>query len=235
MRTRKAAGVQRDWWKRCLAEGIGTFGLTFIIIGVMCANQYSGGEIGLLGIALASGAALAAMGYATASLSGGHVNPAVTLAAAANGRISPTLAALYIVAQLAGATLAGFTLAGLYTPEVWRPVNLGTPSLSPEVVFSTGAFLEGVLSFLLVFTALRVAENERGTDIVYGLSIGSVLVCGTLVAGPLTGAALNPARAFGPALASGVWTHHLVYWIGPISGGLVAALACRWLEPAETS
>lgn len=227
--------MQRDWWKRCLAEGVGTFGLTFIISGVICANQYSGGEIGLLGIALASGAALAAMGTATAPLSGGHINPAVTLAAAADGRISPTLAALYVAAQLGGATLAGITLAGLYTPEVWGPVNLGAPSLSPEVVFSTGAFLEGVLGFLLVFTALRVAENEHGAGIVYGLSIGSVLVCGTLVAGPLTGAALNPARAFGPALASGAWAHHLVYWIGPISGGLVAALACRWLQPAETT
>ncbi len=224
-----------DWWRRCLAEGVGTFGLTFVISGAICANQYSGGEIGLLGVALASGAALAAMAYATAPVSGGHVNPAVTLATAANGSIPWTLAALYVAAQLAGATLAGITLAGLYTPEVWGPVNLGTPSLSPEVVFSTGAFLEGVLSFLLVFTALRVAENERGTDIVYGLSIGSVLVGGTLVAGTLTGAALNPARAFGPALASGVWADHPVYWIGPVSGGFVAALACRWLQPAEAT
>lgn len=222
-------------WKRGTAEAIGAFGLTFLGAGAVCADRYSGGALGLLGVAAASGGAFAALALATHGVSGGHLNPAISVAAAVNGRIGTAAAALYVGAQLAGAALAGFCLAGLYTPAVWAPVSLGTPTLSPEVVFSTGAFVEGLLTFVLVFAALQVAESGRSAAIVYGLSVGLVLACGTLVAGSLTGAAMNPARAFGPALASGVWRDHAAYWIGPISGGLVAALACRLLQPAETS
>ena len=227
--------MNADWKKRATAEAIGTFGLTFVIAGTICADRYSGGEIGLLGVAVASGAALAAMAYATRPVSGGHLNPATTVAEMALGRISPGLGLAYIGAQLAGASLAGACLAGLYTPQIWEPVNLGTPTLSPEVVFATGVFVEAVLTFLLVTTALQAGESRESAAMVYGLAIGLVLICGTLVGGPLTGAAMNPARAFGPALASGVWKAHAVYWMGPISGGLSAALASRWLQPAELS
>jgi len=222
-------------WQRGIAEGIGTFGLTFISAGAICADRYSGGELGLVGVALASGAALAAMAWATADLSGGHLNPAITVAAAVDGRIERGAAAVYVIAQVAGAVLAGISLAGLYTPEVWGPVRLGTPGLSPEVAFSTGTFIEGLLGFLIVFAALQVADQGRSAAIVYGLAIGSVLLCGTLIAGPLTGAAMNPARALGPALASGTWSNQAVYWIGPLSGGLLAAVAHRLLRPEEVS
>jgi aquaporin Z len=222
-------------WRRCGAETIGAFGLTFLSAGAICADRYSGGQLGLLGIALASGAALAAMSFATAPISGGHLNPAITLAAAAAGRLDRGAVLAYVTAQCAGAALAGFCLAGLYTPEVWGPVRLGTPALSPEVVFATGTFVEGVLTFLLVFAALQVAEGGRSAAIVYGLALGAVLACGTLVAGTLTGAAMNPARAFGPALASGNWSDQPVYWVGPVVGGLFAALACRWLQATESS
>ena len=226
--------MRPDWWKCCLAEGIATFGLTFIGAGAICANQYSGGEIGLLGIACAHATALICMIYATGHISGGHVNPAVTVAVAAIGRIEPALAGLYVAAQLSGAAIAGFVLAALYAPAVWEPVALGTPVPSPEVAFSTGVFIEALLTFFLVFTVLQVALDGRAPDNVYGLAIGLVLIGGILVAGPLTGAAMNPARAFGPALASGVWSDHLIYWIGPVTGGLVAALANRLLQPAAT-
>lgn len=220
--------------RRCTAEAIGAFGLTFLTAGAICADRYSGGQLGLLGIALASGAALAAMAVATVGISGGHLNPAITLAATAAGRIGSGAALAYVAAQCAGAALAGFCLAGLYTPEVWGPVRLGTPTLSPEVAFATGAFVEGVLTLLLVFAALQVAETGRSAAIVYGLALGAVLASGTLVAGTLTGAAMNPARAFGPALASGNWSNQPVYWIGPIVGGFVAAGACRWLQATES-
>ena len=223
-----------DWWKRCLAEGIGTFGLVFIGAGAICTNQYSGGELGLIGIALAHAFVLACMINATGHVSGGHINPAVTVAVTAVGGIRPALAGAYVVAQLAGGTIAGFLLAGLFTPDITVPVNLGTPTLSAEVAFSTGIFLESLLTFFLVFTVLQVAVDERAPSNVYGFAIGFVLIFDILVGGPLTGAAMNPARAFGPALASGVWTDHLVYWIGPISGGLVAALAYTLLQPAKS-
>jgi len=222
-------------WQRSLAEGIGAFGLTFISAGAICADRYSGGQVGLVGIALAAGAALAAMGFATFEISGAHLNPAISIAAAANGTIGRTTAAAYVGAQVAGAALAGYCLAGLYAAEVWQPVRLGTPGLSPEVAYATGVFIEGLLGFLIVFAALRVAESGRAAAIVYGLATGSVLACGTLTAGTLTGAAMNPARAVGPALASGAWSNQSVYWIGPIAGGLLAALTCRLLQPREKS
>jgi glycerol uptake facilitator-like aquaporin len=222
-------------WQRSLAEGIGTFGLTFITAGAICADRYSGGELGLVGISLAAGAAFAAMALATFDVSGAHLNPAITLAAASNGALGRAAATAYVAAQVAGAALAGYCLAGLYAPEVWQPVRLGTPLLSPEVAYPTGAFIEGLLGFLLVFAARRVAEIGPSTAIVYGLATGSVLACGTLTAGTLTGAAMNPARAFGTALASGTWNNQSVYWIGPIAGGLLAALMCRLLQPRETS
>lgn len=223
------------WWKRCLAEAIGTFGLTLIVVGAICADRYSGGELGLVGVALASGAALTALATTTLPLSGGHLNPALTIAATLRGSIEPRMAAAYVGAQLLGSTLAGVSMARLYAPEVWQPVGLGAPSPSPEVAMSTAAFIEALLTFVWVFVALQVAVNRPAAAIVYGLAIGSVLAAATLIAGPLTGAALNPARAIGPALASGLWRDQAIYWIGPISGGIVAALLCRSLEPARTS
>jgi len=232
--SRYGAPMPVSGWKACLAEGIATFGLTFIGAGAICANQYSGGEIGLVGIALAQSAALVCMIYATRHVSGGHVNPAVTLAVAINGHITPRRAGMYVAAQLAGASIGGFVLAALYTPEVWEPVALGTPVLSPEVAFSTGIFIEALLTFFLVFTMLQVTLSGSAPDNVHGLAVGVVLIAGILVAGPLTGAAMNPARAFGPALASGVWSNHLIYWIGPASGGVAAALANRLVRPARS-
>jgi len=215
------------------AEAIGTFALTFIAAGAICADRYSGGELGLLGISIAYAAGAAAMMCATAPISGGHLNPAITFAHAANGRMSAVAATAYVAAQVTGAAVAGFALAGLYSPEVWRPVNLGTPTLSPEVAFSTGAFVEAALTFFVVFTALRMAGHGRSPAIVYGLPVGLVLIGCSLAGGSLTGAAMNPARAFGPALASGIWDGQLAYWVGPISGGLAAAIAVRILQPAQ--
>ena len=226
--------MPRDWWKRCLAEGIATFGLVFVGAGAICTNQYSGGELGLIGIALAHAFVLACMINATGHVSGGHINPAVTLAVTVVGGIRPAMAAAYVVAQLAGAVLGGFILVGLFTPEVWAPVNLGTPTLSPEVAFSTGVFVESLLTFFLVFTVLQVAVDKRAPSNVYGFAIGFVLLFDILAGGPLTGAAMNPARAFGPALAANVWTDHVVYWIGPLAGGLVAALAYALLQPPQS-
>jgi len=223
-----------EWWKRCLAEAIATFGLTLIGAGAVCVNQYGGGELGLSGIALAHAGVLAAMMYATAHISGGHMNPAVTVAVALNGGLTPRTAALYIGAQLAGAAVAGYTLAGIFAAEIWEPVRLGTPTLAPEVALSTGIFLEALLTFFLVFVFLQVAADGRAPDSVTGLAVGFVLLAGMLFGGTLTGAAMNPARAFGPALASGTWAHQLVYWVGPLSGALVAALAFRVLQPTDT-
>jgi len=221
-----------DWWKRGLAEFIGTFGLTFIGAAAICTDQYSGGEVGLLGVALAHGIVLAVLVSALGHVSGGHVNPAVTLAVVLSGAIRPTMAGLYVAAQLLGGIAAGLVLARTFSPEVWQPVALGAPVLGPGVAFSTGIFVEAVLSFFLVLVFLQAAIDGRAPDNVHGLVIGLVLVFDVLVGGPLTGAAVNPARALGPALAAGVWTDQLVWWVGPAAGALVAALAHNLMQPA---
>lgn len=221
-----------DWWKRCLAEFIATFGLTFIGAAALCTDRYSGGEVGLLGVALAHGIVLAVLVTALGHVSGGHVNPAVTLGVLISGAIRPAMAALYVVAQLVGGVTAGFVLARTFSREVWEPVALGAPVLGPGVEFSTGIFIEAVLSFFLVLVFLQTAVDDRAPANVYGFAIGLVLVFDILVGGPLTGAAVNPARAFGPALAAGVWTDQLVWWIGPAAGALVAALGHNLMLPA---
>lgn len=210
---------------RALAEGIGTFALTFVGAAVICADSYSGGQAGLVGIALAHGLILAALVTSLGHVSGGHVNPAVTVGALFARAIAPAAAGVYVVAQLLGAAVAGLMLTATFGAEVWEPVRLGTPVLGPGVAPGTGMFIEAVLTFLLVLVVLQTAVDRRAPRHVYGIAIGFTLAAGILVAGPLTGAALNPARAFGPALASATFADHYVYWIGPLVGGVLAAMA----------
>lgn len=224
-----------NWWKRCLAEAIGTFALTFVGAAAICTDSYSGGEVGLLGIAVAHGLVLAVMVTATGHVSGGHLNPAVTLGALLSGTIRTSLAGLYVIAQVSGGIVAGWVLIRTFAPEVWQPVQLGAPVLGPGVAFGTAVFLEAVLTFFLVFTVLQAAVHERTPGHVYGFAIGLVWTFDILVGGPLTGGAVNPARAFGPALAAGYWNHQLVFWVGPALGGIFAAAAFSLLRDQARS
>jgi len=208
-----------------IAEALGTYFLVFVGAAVVCTDAYSAGSIGLVGVALAHGLVLAAVVTALGHVSGAHVNPAVTLAVMLVGEMRPRRAGLYIASQLIGAAVAGLTLLVVFGTDVWDPVSLGTPQLGVGVAPGTAILVEGVLSFLLVLTVLHTAVDHRAPDAVYGLAIGAVLAAGMLVGGPLTGAALNPARAFGPAFAAGAWQSWYVYWIGPAAGAAVAALA----------
>lgn len=223
-----------DWWKRCLAEFVGTFGLTFVAAAVICTDRYAGGEVGLVGIALAHGAVLAVLITALAHVSGGHVNPAVTLGVLLSRAIRPSIAVLYVISQIAGATVAGGVLARTFSTEVWEPVALGAPVLGPGVAFSTGIFVEAALSFFLILVFLQTGVDDRAPQSAHGFAVGSVLVFDVLVGGPLTGAAVNPARAFGPALVAAAWADQLVWWIGPAAGAVVAALGHNLLQPAAT-
>jgi glycerol uptake facilitator-like aquaporin len=125
---------------------------------------------------------------------------------------------------LAGGVLAGFALRVIFSPNVWAASNLGTPGLSQGVSFLNGVYVEAILTFLLVFTIFGTAVDSRAPKNIYGFAIGLVLTFDILMGGPLTGASMNPARTFGPGLAAGFFDNHLVYWIGPILGGIAAAL-----------
>ena len=214
----------RNLPRQCVAEAIGTFALIFIGVGAI----YNLGAIpgGLLGIALAHGLTIAVMVSATAGISGGHLNPAVTFGLLVGGKISLKDSIAYWIAQLAGATAAGFLCVSLLGTAA---VAGGTPDISttllsvPVVSTLQAIIIEAVLTFFLVFVVYGSAVDARAPKI-GGLAIGLTVALDILFGGPLTGAAMNPARTFGPALVSGHWNNHLVYWIGPMLGGLLAGL-----------
>ena len=211
-------------WKPCTAELIGAFALSFIGAGAICTDALTQGKVGLLGIAVAHGLVLAILVSATMHISGGHLNPAVTCAFWATGRMKPEAAAQYVVSQLVGAALAGFALKMIFAESVWRKVQLGTPSLGAGVSMQGGMFIEAILTFFLVFAVFGTAVDAAGPK-VGGFAIGLTIAFDILMGGPLTGAAMNPSRAFGPALASGFWKSQIVYWIGPIAGAVGAGFA----------
>ena len=211
-------------WKECVAELIGTFALCFIGAGAICTDALTNGAVGLIGIAMAHGLVLSIAVSSTMAISGGQLNPAVTLALYATGRIKQLGQVLqYIVSQLVGAALAGFFLKAIFEESVWRKVHLGTPALGPGVSQGTGIFLEAILTFFLVFAVFGTAVDTRAPKL-GGFGIGLTIAFDILMGGPLTGASMNPARTFGPGLAAGYWDNHLVYWIGPVLGAVVAGL-----------
>jgi MIP family channel proteins len=208
--------------KPVVAELIGTFGFVFIGAGSIITNILTRGAVGLVGIAFATGLALAIMITIFAATSGGHINPAVTVGFLVTRRIAPLLGLLYIVAQLVGATLAGLLLRVMYPQALWQAALLGTPNLAPGVSFGLGVLIEAILTFFLLLAVFGTAVDPRAPKI-GGFGIGLTVFVDILVGGPLTGAAMNPARTFGPALAGGFWQNDLVYWIGPIIGAVIAA------------
>jgi MIP family channel proteins len=158
-------------------------------------------------------------------ISGGHFNPAVTVGMLAANQIPGARALAYLVAQLAGAVAAAWLLTVVIPQPVWTMVRLGTPTVVGAISVTQALLLEGILTFFLVTAVLGTAVDPQGSwHAVAGFGIGTVLLACILVGGFFTGGCLNPARAFGPALVSGTFQHHLVYWLGPLSGGLVAAL-----------
>ncbi|MSQ31056.1 MAG: aquaporin [Dehalococcoidia bacterium] len=205
--------------RRLTAEFIGTFALIFIGAGAIITGA------GLIGVALAHGLAIAIMITAFGRVSGGHFNPAVTIGVWATRRIASLDAAAYIVVQLL-AGIAG-ALALLMFPETLRDVANGVPALS-GVDFMQGVAIEIVLTFFLVIAIFGTAVDRHAPQ-VGGFAIGLTITMDIFAGGRLTGAAMNPARAFGPALVNGAWDDHLVWWIGPIIGAVLAALLYHYV------
>jgi aquaporin Z len=214
--------------RRATAELLGTFILVFFGCSAVVMNSFPDARFGLLGIALVHALALSVGVTATMGISGGHLNPAVTAGLLAIRKISPRDAAAYVAAQLVGAVVA-VALAKLLLPAaVGDLATWGTPALNPAVTFGKGIAIEAVLTFVLMSAVMGTAVAANAPRI-GGFGIGLTLVFAILVGGPLTGAALNPARAFGPALVSGSMTAQAVYWIGPLLGAVAAAFTWRWL------
>jgi aquaporin TIP len=199
-----------------VAEFIGTFALTLVGAGAILNNA------GLLAIALAHGLVIVVFGSALGAISGGHFNPAVTVAMLATGRIEAPKAAMYIVSQVLGSVVAAFILTQVFPADVVAGAKLGTPLLAPNVGIGAGILLEFLTTFFLVTAIFGTAVDARAPK-VGALFIGLTVTLDILCIGPLTGAAMNPARQIGPALVGGYLENFWLYWIAPIAGAVAAA------------
>ena len=204
-----------------LAEFIGTFALIFVGIG---AIKTAGDDV--LAVALAHGLTIAAFVSATLHISGGQLNPAVTFGLVCGGHMKWPSALRYWIAQCLGGISAALICLGLFGRDV---VITGTPQLAINLVPWQGILVEGILTFFLVFVVYGVAVDERGPRRIAGLVIGATITLDILFGGSLTGAAMNPARVFGPAVAANFWHDHYVYWIGPLVGGALGGIVYRLL------
>ena len=212
----------RDALRHAVAEFIGTFALVFVGGAAIIGSRASGGTVGLLEIALAHGLVLSIMVSALMRISG-HFNPAVTLGFLATRRIEATMAGVYIVSQILGAVIAAYALKGLFPGELFEAVRGGGQAVSLDVSGTQAFALEAIATFFLVLAVFGTAVDPQAPR-VGGFAIGLTVTVAILAIGPYTGASLNPARSFGPAVASGVYEGQLIYWLAPIVGGVLAAV-----------
>jgi aquaporin Z len=222
--------MDRRNWAPLTAEAIGTFLFFFIGAGAAVLTKYppANGAGGLVGVALAHGLALGVLVSAFGAVSGGHFNPAVTFAVWIAGRIGSAKAVTYVVAQLVGALIAGLALRAVFSEQVWTQTELGVPALGDGVSPGDGIVIEAILTAMLLFAVFGTAIDPRAPKI-GGLAIGLAITADIFMGGPLTGAAMNPARWFGPALASGDFDNWYVWILGPLIGAAVAAALYRGL------
>ena len=230
--------MDHDPLRRGVAEFVGAFTLIFAGAGATLAitkalapaltsapaiDVYGG--LTLVGVALANGLAIAVMVSAVGHISGGHFNPAITLGFLVTRRIAPSLAVVYWSMQFAGAAAAAALLRWLFPESVRRITHLGAPGLASGVSVWQGLVIELVLTFFLVWVVFATAADPGGTfKSIAGLAIGLTITMDVLVGGPMTGAAMNPARAFGPELLARHWTDAWVWYAGPFIGAALAAL-----------
>lgn len=225
--------MDRHRWGPLTAEAVGTFLFFFIGAGAVVVNAGTDGGVSLVGIALAHGLALGVLVSSLGAVSGGHFNPAVTLGVWIAGRITADRAVSYVVAQLAGALLAGLALRAILPESMWVPAQLGTPSLGLGISPGAAIALEAILTMVLLFAVFGTAIDPRAPKI-GGLAIGLAITADILIGGPLTGAAMNPARWFGPAVAGGFLDNWYVWIAGPAIGAAVAAALYRGIFAQES-
>ena len=220
----------RNWF----AEGIATYCLVFfgplsVMLSVVAFGDGLSVEA-ILMISFAHGSAIGLMVYAFGHVSGAHINPAVTIPMIITRKIGIADGIGYIVLQLVGAVAAAFTLKAVL-PELGAAVNFGTQAPGELINFSatSAVGLEAIFTFFLVTVIFMTAVHKKAAAGIQGISIGGMVFLLHIVGVPLTGASMNPARTFGPALASGFWEFHWVYWVGPIIGGIIAGLIMNYV------
>lgn len=220
--------------KNFIAEFIGTFALVFVGSGAIIMTQYTSNTAGLLQVALAHGIILAVMVSAAMNISGAQFNPAVTLGLLVARRITPTVAGVHIVAQLIGGLAAAYALKMTMPAAAFAAAQGGAQVIALEVTATQAVLLEFIATFFLMFVIYGTAVHTDAPRI-GGLAIGLTIAADILTIGPLTGASMNPARSLAPALASGIWTSHWIYWAGPIMGMTTGGAVWRALSSAASA
>jgi aquaporin Z len=217
----------RDSWRHFVAEFIGTFALVFVGGASIMIAKDTNSPSGLIGIALAHGLILAVMVSALMRISG-HFNPAVTIGFIATRRIEVAMAGVYIVAQLIGAIVGAYVLKWTFPLALFDATRGGGQAIALQVTGGQAFLLEFIATFFLVLVVFGTAVDPKAPRI-GGLAIGFVVAADILAIGPLTGASMNPARSFGPAVASGYFEAQVIFWAAPIAGAIVAALLYEYL------
>lgn len=221
--------------KAYLAESISTFALVFfgplsiILTAVVFGEGLSTETIFV--ISLVHGAAIGLMVYSFGHISGAHINPAVTIPMMITKKIKISDGIGYIIFQIIGAIIASLSLK-LLLPELGSKVNYGVQGGPSDLINNdaiTGLSLEIIFTFFLVIVIFMTAIHKKASTGFHGISIGGMIFLLHLVGIPLTGASMNPARTLGPALASGFWEFHWIYWVGPIVGGIIAGVIMNWI------
>ena len=211
-----------------VAEFIGTALFVFLGVGAIVVNAATSNGIGVVGIALAHGVGIAVLITMTMAISGGHLNPAVSVALWLTQKIDGRTLGKYVAAQIAGAVVGALLVKGLFPSGAARVTSLGTPQLAGTLGLFEGIGIEALLTFFLVSAVFGTAVSPHAPK-VGGFGIGlAIFVCG-LVGGALTGAAMNPARAIGPALVSWEWHGQAVYWLGPLLGATAAGALWKFV------
>lgn len=221
-----SAGI--ELWRRAAAEGLAAFALVFAGCGAIVADASYDGALGTVGVGLVFGLIIMVMIYATGHLSGAHINPAVTIAFTLTRHFGVRDAAAYIAAQLAGATAGALVLLAVW-PD--RPAALG--ATVPSVATGSAMVYEVILTAILMFVIIAVATDTRAVGAAAAIAIGATVGLDAIFGGPVTGASMNPARSFGPALAAGEWQDFWIYLVGPFAGAAAGAFAYQLIRGRE--
>jgi MIP family channel proteins len=211
-------------YSKYIAEILGTLLVVFIGAGAVCAEHSvkMAGDQGVPVWAITVfGFVVVAVVYATSYISGSHINPAITISYWATGRMYAGTAAYYIMSQMLGAVMAAYFLSLLF-PDAISTVFLGTCTLGEGIEPWKAASIECLVTYLFVFTIFVTAVDKRTSKLLAGVAIGLVYLFGVSISTTFSGGALNPIRVFGPAIVSGHFDFHYVWWLGPVSGAIAA-------------
>jgi aquaporin NIP len=214
--------------RRCVAEGIATFALVFAGCGAIVVDSERGGSLGQVGIAGAFGLAIMVMIYATGHVSGAHMNPAVTIGFVATRHFPARDALAYVPAQLVGAVSGALVLRAAWDGT---PAKLG--ATVPSVGTGSAFVYELVMTAFLMFVIVAVATDTRAVGAAAAIAIGGTVALDSLFGGPVTGASMNPARSFGPALVASEWTDFWIYVLAPLAGALVGTVLYAFVRDDE--